>query len=194
MKQTQTIPAELQAKFEKEIKEFNFKKTVSAALPDIEIMAYLGMWDKYTISAKCKNLAEFKAVLAAYPATNEQTTIGTAGNKSFAVLNTPFRVDIKNPARPSNAYPFCFKISWKSGDIEVSASIPIDFAPDFSRAIEREIYDCEYHYFIGVSDNKLRSMRIRAYTFNGPVIGWYGGDKTLKSESEIGDFIKFITA
>lgn len=192
---TQTnIPAELQTKFEKEIKEFNFKQGVNASLPGIEILAYLGYKDKFNISARCKNLDEFKTVLSAYPATNKQTIIGTAGNSSFAVLNTPFRVDIDNPARPSNTFPFCYKVSWESGDIEISVSIPIELAPDFSRRIDRGIYDSEYHYFIGQPYSKLKSMRVTAYTFNGSVISWYGGNKTLKSESEIFDFINFINS
>lgn len=193
MKQT-NIPAELQTKFEKEIKEFNFKQAAAATLPGIDILAYLGYKDKFHISARCKNLAEFRVVLSAYPATNKQTTIGTAGDSSFAVLNTPFRVDIDNPARPSNTFPFCYKISWESGDTEISISIPIELAPDFSRRIDRGIYDSEYHYFIGTPYSKLKSMRVTAYTFNGSVINWYGGNKTLKSESEIFDFINFINS
>lgn len=194
MKKTQTIPAELQAKFEKETKAFYLKQSAAEALPGMDILAFVGWKDAPRIVVKVKTAAEFKAVLAAYPATNEQTTIGTATDKYHTVLNSPFRVDIENPARCNTYSPFLYKIGWQSGDIEMSVEMPIEAAPDFCRRIDRNISDSEYHYFIGVSETKLRSMRVPAYTFNGNCISWYGGNKTLTSESETNDFIEFLTA
>lgn len=194
MKKTQTIPAELQAKFEKETKEFYLKQSAAAALPGMDILAFLGWKDAPRIVVKVKTAAEFKAVLAAYPATNEKTTIGTATDKFHAVLNSPFRVDIDNPACCSTYSNFLYKIRWESGDIEISVEMPIEAAPDFCRRIDRNIFDCEYHYFTGTTISKLQNMRVTAYTFNGDCINWYGGNKTLTSESEINDIIEFLTA
>lgn len=176
--------------------EHEFKGMVADVIPGIDTLAYLTGHenDKKRILAKCKTPDEFKAVLAAYPATNEQTTIGTATDKYHTVLNSPFRVDIENPARCNTYSPFLYKIGWQSGDIEMSVEMPIEAAPDFCRRIDRNISDSEYHYFIGVSETKLRSMRVPAYTFNGNCISWYGGNKTLTSESETNDFIEFLTA
>lgn len=194
MKQTQTIPAELQAKFEKETKEYYHKQAAAEALPGIKVLAYLGLKDTPRISVDAKDTGEFKAVLKAYPATNEQTTIGTATDKHYSVLNTPFRVDIENPASCTQYSPFLYKISWVSGDIDLSVSIPIETAPDFCRRIEREIYNSEHHYFTGVSMNKLHNMRVPAYTFNAPCVSWYGGNKTLNHEGEIENIIEHLTA
>jgi len=174
--------------------EHEFKGMVADVIPGIDTLAYLTGHenDKKRILAKCKTPDEFKAVLAAFPATNSNTIIGTASDKYYADLATPYRLDIDNPARPNQWHNFAITIAYTSGEIDIKIELPIQFVADYVTTGERGVTDSEYHYFTGSSYQELRKMRVRAYNFKANQMGWYGGNKTLLDVSEIGHIISHL--
>lgn len=160
-------------------------------MPNIKTLAFLTGHNKENkrLCATCKDANEFKEVLAAYPATNDKQVIGTASDKYFCTLNSPFLVRIDNPAAPNQYNNFSVKISYQSNDIDMQIEMPINCISDFVRVSDRNITDSEHHYFIGCSYKELHSMKVRQYVFKADQISWYGGDKTLKDETSIKEII-----
>lgn len=192
MKQT---TQELSAQIAALTNEFNFKGMVEDMLPNIETLAFLTGHDKESkrLVAKCKNVSEFKTVLSLFPATNTNTVIGTATDKYYCDLNTPYKVNIDNPCSPSQYHSFSVKIGYISNDIDVQCELPIETIAPFTTTGERGITDSEHHYFIGRSYRELNNMRVRQYNFLADQINWYGGDKTLKNASIANDIVNHLT-
>jgi len=193
------MKTDLQKQIEKLTAEDNHKTTTCEKLGKIEHLAYLSeRKDKTTfiINAKCKDLEEAKKVLTAYKPTNKNTIIGTATDKYHKNLKTPFNVKIENPPVCNSAQNFHIELGYMSDKYDVTIELPIKYVEELLRIEERHITDSEYHYFIGCSYDKLRSMCVRCYKFkdvlNDEVINWYGGDQTLCKVSIIETIINKI--
>ncbi len=191
---TTTQKTELELQIEKLTNEHNFKQLIKETIPFIDTLAYLTGHDndKKRLVARCKDTNEFKNVLSSFPATNENTVIGTARDSYFADLKTPFKVNINNPASPNSYNSFSVEISYMSNDIDVQCTLPIDCIKDYTSTGERTITDSEYHYFTGVSMERLRRMNVRNYNFNSTQISWYGGDKTLKNADVANEIVNSL--
>lgn len=191
--------SELNKQIEKLKNEDKLKTSTKRKLGKIEHLAYLTGHDdeQARICPRCKNPGELKAVLSAFPPTNKETVIGTATDKYYKVLKTPYNMRINNPCQPSNSYNFELQISYDSKGKDISITIPIEFVQDFVRPNQRHITNSEYHYFTGHSMNELRNMRVRCFLFLNPlndeIISWYGGDQTLLKVSEINKIIAHLT-
>ncbi len=180
------MKTELEKQIEALKLEHEHKTTTSEKLGDIKHLAYLSEWkDKtsYVVNADCKNMEEAKKVLTEYKPTNKNTVIGTASDKYYKDLKTPFKVTIKNPPVQNSAQAYELKISYESDKHDVTITMPIEYIKDMVKTEERHITSSEYHYFIGMSHERLRTHRVRCYKFvnvlNDEVINWYGGDQTL---------------
>lgn len=186
--------SELNAKIEKEHVLKNF---VSLNFPNIKNTSYINDWNNKSeniINFDCKDLEDFKHILKTLKPTNKKTVIGTASDKYYKSLKTPFRLNVKNPPVVNSAQNYEINISYISGIYNVSIDVPLSLIDkDFFLVTQRSITDSEYHYFIGVSMAEIRNRRLRKYTFanvntagtNSKVINWYGGDVTLCDETEI---------
>lgn len=187
--------SKLDVKIQQITAEFNFKNEVKEKLPTIKTLAFLTGRDGFSprIICSCKNKEEFKEVLKAYPSTNEKQIIGTASDKYYHELHTPYKITIDNPANPNQYNYFEVKIYYKSNKVDVTINLPIAFISDFVTIGERNITESEYHYFIGYSHNQLHSLKVRHYNFKGgKQINWYGGDKTLTDEKLINEIIESL--
>jgi hypothetical protein len=193
---TMTKTNELNAKIAKLQKEYELEAKAAEKLGSIKHMTIIHEWksgDKERIIINPANLDEFKAALLAYPATNEKTVIGTATDKYYKELATPYRMDIDNPAKPCQWQPFEIHIEYWSDKTEIQIEMPIEYVQDFVNISERGITDSEYHYFIGVSHTGLRNMHVTCYNFKGQQMGWYGGNKTLLDELVTNEIIEHLT-
>lgn len=160
-------------------------------LPALDKMTILSSGKKRII-VRAKTIDEFKQAFSALPPTNHTTLIGSATSKE-KVLNVPYRVDIDNPASPNQYHNFKFEITYRSNNIEVNIEMPIGFINEFTSRSDRNVSDSEYHYFTGVSEQKLRTMKVMCYNFKGAQISWYGGNKTLTDENTINEIIHHLS-
>ena len=181
----------LQAQIEKLTIEHNFKQEIKNLLGDqFKYICYISNFSKRIekrIKIDCKDKTEFKKAFVLFPATNEETII--KASKEY-YLNTPFRMNLKNPAKYND---FTLNIEYISNDYFITLTIPTNEIKEFINTSNRNITDCEYHYFTGWSHNKLRNTKILAYKFKSyDVIGWFGGDQTLLNEIEIEEIINYL--
>lgn len=190
-----TKKTELESKIKALTVEFNFKNEIAESLPNIEILAFLsGIEDNQKrLVAKCKTIDQFNEVFEKYAPTNENTVIGTATDKFYSNLQTPFRLNIDNPCKPNQWNYFKLSISYTSNDIDVEITLPIETISDFTTIGQRTITDSEYHYFTGISQIKLHQMRVRCFSFKGDQINFYSGSKTLNNVDSINQIIKHLT-
>lgn len=161
-------------------------------MPGIKAYAIISEWKKHTtflISANVENSESFKQILSAYPPTNIVSEVSTAGTKNFKVINSPFRIDIQNPPMHKRT----FSIQYQSNGREISVKLPEELIEEFTTKSERQVCDTEHHYFTGRSLQAIKNMRLYSRNFKGEQMGWYGGSKTLLSETEIEKIINHIT-
>ena len=175
--------------------EHNFKKECATKLEGIKSLCYITD-GKGVINIYAANENDFKKVLALYPPTNTRTTIGTATDKFYAILDTPFRVNLENPCQPAFSYIHAVTFGYMHNDTSVKIKLPISFIIDFVTRGERAISDSEHHYFIGVSYRKLAEIRVLSYSFKFDIsnnqISWYGGDKTCLSIDLINKILEHL--
>lgn len=185
MKDLQLQIAELTAKHELETFAQNM-------FPSLKVLSILSNNKKrFVITAE--NSEHFNEIISKLPPTNPTTTIGYA-SKEPTLLNTPFRIDLDNPCKTSEYSKFKLKIDYISNDIHVDIELPIELIKEWVYATNRNITDCEYHYFTGSSMVELRKIKVRCYAFNTPSqISWFGGNKTLTEESVINEIISHLT-
>lgn len=162
----------------------SWKKQVKNDFPKIEHLAFMSYLDKKRAIFTCKTLQEASEVLNKYLATETEHKIDVSGKTGFKTINSPYRIDITNPAKTSEYSPYKFSISYMSDNIDVEIDLPIDYIDEYTLLTTRGITESEYHWFVGVSYEKLRNMRLHAYQFTKQEISWYGGNKTL-IDSEI---------
>lgn len=183
----------LDQKIENLKKDHSFKEYISETINGYDYLAFITDGDGYNkrLIVKCPTLADAKNIIKKFPSTNETHTVGNE-NK---LIKSPFRINIDNPAKPSQHRNFTIEISYISNDIGVELKIPIDIFIKFVTVGERQIYDSEHHYFIGLSYPQLSRTRVRKYNFNvlnDEQINWYGGGVTLIKESKIKEIIDYI--
>ncbi len=184
--------ATLQDKINDITKEHNFKIFADKISNGMKHTAFLSAYND-VISFDCKTLEEAKYLLETLKPINENSIIGTANDSFYKVINTPYRIDIKNPPVVNNYSYFTLKIQYIIGQCRIWINIPLKLVPHEFKKIERKITICENHYFPGYSQRMLDNMKITAYTFNNNyVINFYGGGKTLICEIEIENIINSI--
>lgn len=184
----------LQQKIDELTKEQSFKEFATTRLGEIKHLAFLSGHDKEIprLVITTTTLTEVQFIFTEFPATNITTEIGI-GTKHEVTLSTPYRINIDNPARPSQYRDFTVEIHYFSSEIDIEIDIPLSLIPDFFIPTKRNISDSEYHHFTGVSINELRSLKIRTYDFKGEQIKWYGGDRTLIDVPVIQSIITTVT-
>jgi hypothetical protein len=156
------------------------KLEISSILGEIKHSTFSRKGDESMVSVYPKTKEEIAVVFGLFPHTNEQTVIGFAGSADYT-FDYPYRVNIQNPCRTSESFPFECLISYVSGQNEIRVHLPIAWIESFVVRQSRHITDSEYHYFIGCSHSELRKMTVPSYSFkSGSSINWYGGDKTQK--------------
>ena len=184
--------ATLQDKINDITRDHNFEIFADKISKGIEHTAFLSAYND-VISFDCKTLEEAKYLLETLKPINKNTIIGTATDSFYKVINTPYRIDIKNPPVINNYSNFTIKIQYIIDQCKIWINIPLKLVPHEFKKIERKITSCEYHYFNGYSQRRLDNMKVTAYTFNNNyVINFYGGGKTLACEIEIENIINSI--
>ena len=182
----------LQDKINDITKEHNFEIFADKISNGIKHTAFLSAYND-VISFDCKTLDEAKYILTNVKPINKSTTIGTANDSFYKVINTPYRIDIINPAVINNYSYFTIRIQYIIDQCKIWINIPLKLVPHEFKKIERKITSCENHYFTGYSQRRLDNMKVTAYTFNNNyVINFYGGGKTLVCEIEIENIINSI--
>lgn len=174
------------SELEKQIEELKIKdshnKLMAEKLCDIKHTAFCNEWKdcwNYYVSIDKATPEIFKQILIIFPATEQNHTI-TSSSQKDKTIDSPFRINLKNPPVVNNSQYYCLEVEYMSDNLEVNVEIPIEFIQDFINISERHLSDSEYHYFIGVPHTALINMKIRSYVFkqNHDVINWYGGNKT----------------
>jgi hypothetical protein len=139
------------------------------------------------------NKKEVAAVLKKLKPTEIETIVGTAGNDNYKIIESPFRIDINNPATSNNVSTYEMQINYKSDEVNVRINIPIKLVKDYLDVSSRHITDSEGVHFIGTSHAEMRRMKILQYVFKSQrKMTWYGGNQTLLEESVIEDIIGSI--
>ena len=124
-----------------------------------------------------KSRNEIRKILERLPPVNETTTLKVSGKEQ--VIDSPYRIDLKNPAVVNLVSQHEMYISYKTEHFGVTIVVPISMCMDYVIEYQRQITDSEYHYFIGVTHQQLRKKKVTAYTFeNANIITWYGGTHT----------------
>jgi len=184
--------ATLQDKINDIKREHNFEIFAEKISKGIKHQAILSIYGDF-ISFDCKTLDEAKYLLQTLKPMNKNTTIGKASDIFYKVINTPYRIDIKNPPIINNYSDFTLKIQYTIDQCRVWVSVPLKLVPHEFKKIDRKITSSEYHYFAGYSQRRLDNMKVTAYTFNNNyVINFYGGGKTLVCEIEIENIMNSI--
>ena len=131
------------------------------------------------IRPKVTTKKELISILKYYESTESKFTVNHKGKKTVFL---PYRIEIENSVRESN-----FIIEYVSNDKKIHISCPIDWLiPDYAFESRRNLFSSEYHYFTGVSQRKLREMRIRCFVWHTTnSLPWYGGNNTLICEEMI---------
>ena len=182
----------LQDKINYITKEHNFKIFAEKISKGIKHQAILSIYGDF-ISFDCKTLEEAKYLLETLKPINKNTIIGTATDIFYKVINTPYRIDIINPAVINNYSNFTLKIQYIIDQCRIWVNIPLKLVPHEFKKIERKITSSENHFFPGYSQRILDDMKVTAFTFNNNyVINFYGGGKTSVCEIEIENIINSI--
>lgn len=175
---------ELERKIEELKQEYNSKQSILEIVGN-DIKFY---HCKTFVSFEVKSIDEVKLLFDKFKPVNETSEMKTA-TQTYQV-NHFLKMMINNPCQISRFSNFDLKLSYQSSDIEIHIKIPISLINEknilntsFFKVSSRKIYDCEYHYFTGVSMKELREMKVRCYLFDtSKVIGYYGGDQGLLDE------------
>lgn len=146
------------------------------------------------ISFDCKTIYEVKQLLSTLSPTNKTSVIGTATDKFYKTIDSPYKITIDNPASTNQYNWFSLRIQFELNDIDIWINVPLNLITFYNFVrITRNITDSEYHYFIGMSNKQLREMKVTAYNFNNNyVVNFYGGSKTLFCGIEANNIINGI--
>ena len=101
----------LQDKINDITKEHNFEIFAEKISNGIKHQAILSIYGDF-ISFDCKTLEEAKYLLETLKPINKNTIIGTANDSFYKVINTPYRIDIKNPPVINSYSYFTLKIQY----------------------------------------------------------------------------------
>ena len=131
------------------------------------------------ISFDCKSIEEAKILLTNLKPTNTVNYVGTAKDTFYKIIDSPYRLDINNPAIPNQYNDFNLKISFEFNDIDIWIKIPLRLIGfNLFNKEKRKVTDSELHYFGGMDRKKI--FDLTCYNFNNRyVVSFYGGQKTL---------------
>ena len=172
---------ELETKIEKLKKEDALKKEVAKKIKGVDFYTFLRTdyikGDKKRILFMFKDVKDVKAgiqqILKAFPVNRKKNQIlAFAGRDDLKTAN-PFKLYFKNPCMYERKAEICYN----SGKFDIAIEFPENFYHfDVIEANQRNISDCEYHYFIGRSHIELRKIRVRQIRLKGfPYVNYYGG-------------------
>ena len=150
----------------------------------------------YRLVVRINSLDELEAVkpLINQPVSKEQVI--KSATKEFCTSD--YRIDIRNTAIQGMHTYSTLSIFFALEDIEVQIEIPCRLLLDseFSEFIKegkRKVYDTEMHYFTGYSRAQIARMMVLCYRFTtSDIIGWYGGNQTLKDQEIISEIISLL--
>lgn len=139
-----------------------------------------------------ENKDNVKDILNIAPPINKTNIVEVNGKQTE--LSTPFRINLENPAQPAFSYIHRIEIIYKAKKHTVKITLPIKEIEQFVVRTSRRITDCEYHYFVGMSYEKLIRHTVMAYEFkyNVNVVNWYGGNKTLLDANVVNEIINHL--
>lgn len=167
--------------------EYNTKNKFDFVSNDCDISVY-----DDRIVLEVQDLEDAKNILNKFKPTNETTNI-SASCKGDEVLNSPYRIDLKNPCTSSRFLSHVIQIEYYNKDLEIQIKIPVKLLGEFVSTSSRLITSSEHHYFTGLSHSELRGYKVHSYKFNNyNYVSWYGGTQTLKDIEEINNIIEFI--
>ena len=144
------------------------------------------------ISFDCQSIDEAKYLLSTLVPTNENNYISTAGFEKYKVIDSPYRMDIKNPAKPSRYDDFSLRISFEFNDVDIWINIPLRLVGfEHFKSGFRKVDETELHYFGGISRKKIGDLKY--YTFKSNyVVNFVGAQKSLFCGIETNILIQII--
>lgn len=187
---------ELQKKIDNLILKEKHDEEMQLLFPDIKHMAIVHEWKDeptFRIILNIESKEQFKTILERLPVTNTQQKISSSGKNDGDIINHPFRIDINNPPVCNSSQQYEFRINYTSDKYDVDIHVPINLVKEFVTTGQRNITDCEHHYFTGWSMEKMRNHKLMTYLFkNGGSISWFGGTKTSTDLDNIEEIINFL--
>lgn len=173
---------DLNEKIEQLREEYVFEQEAARLLPEgTDFMAIIHRRknkNEYAIKIKASSLKEAAELLKIFEPSEVSCVVGSSGKDRL--LSIPWRIDVINPCKPSELFPFCLQVYYQSKQYSITIQVLANTLTGYLIAGERNIYDTEHHYFTGQSYDKLRNMKVRCYGFGAfEKISWYGGDITL---------------
>lgn len=166
-------------KIDNAVGNFKLESVVRSVLPnDVKVNFCYGSDPFIHIHLKDDQAEWFKKIMDLFPCTNTKTEIAFAGKTNY-FIDTPYMLDIKNPAKVGFSIRYEVGVKWQTDGFGVWVSLPIIWCEQFVSPYSRGITSSEYHYFTGVSQKKLSEMTVRAYNWRGTQENYYGGSKKL---------------
>lgn len=184
------MKATLEQQIQELTKKHEFNKFAESISHGVKYVACLSK--RNFISFDCKTINEAQTLLNSLKPTNKTNKIGTATDNFYKTIDSPYRLDIDNPAMPDQYRNFILKISFELNDIDIWINIPLYLIGyEYFNSGLRKVTDCELHYFGGISRDKIGDLR--CYTFkNNYVVSFYGGSKSLFCGIETENLINII--
>lgn len=105
----------------------------------------------------------------------DRNAVVSFAGKDDQPTESPFILNWNNGVREKHA-----NIEYNSGEYWVKISVPVNYYSDDCKGVfMRHPSDSEYHYFPGMSADRIRKTELRAYKLDMfEKIGWYGGNVT----------------
>ena len=162
----------------------NLQQSVENKLPGIAKIytndfKYKSKGTKFTLTAYLDEIPlteireKINQVITAFPPSRNNCL--TLAGKDDQQTGSPFILRFENNIRDNRA-----QIDYISGEYWIHIQLPVSYYSDDCKGVfMRKVYESEYHYFPGVSDTRIRNMRIRAYKLDMfESCSYYGGNVT----------------
>lgn len=175
----------IKAETEEKIALLEKEKGILEIFPTLKVSCLKGF---NTIDVK--NMEEAKTVLLKLKPTTKIEKIKTSSTEYE--IDSYYKISIENPAVPNQYNDFRIKIEFISNGEKYWIIMPLNIIESFLTKGTRQVYECEYHYFVGESMSKIRQLRVSCYNFRTQQINYYGVDKTCLKPEEINNIIDFI--
>jgi hypothetical protein len=135
-----------------------------------------------------ENISQVLHIIMALPAVNE-SFVQEHGSEKFDV-KSPYKITLDSEVRGGVRA----KIDYKAELCGVWICFDANLIKEFWSAYLRPITDCEYHYFPGCGEKRLKDLRINAGSFDGRQLKFFGGHNVLIDEYLIAEIIDTIKA
>lgn len=211
---------DLKDKLNKALFDARMKSILNNFFPDhnADCFTYFKSGTTNYLTIRLDNIKDYKKAHKIFKPIKDRIYIDSATSKT-KVINTPYRIDLKNNAVPSSFLKLKngtrktiqskFTISYKTNiefsfykldlDLKIvfnAHDLLYDHIDVFSEIIKpstRKLYDSEHHYFTGYSFNQLKKQTIRSFSFHDPnTIKWHGGNETLINTWHIDNIIAYL--